>query len=146
MAAPLPNPGHTRHQGGARLRAAADGPRSTCSPPRSCFLRGPSAGRRVALTFDDGPDPADAALPGDPGQRRGARATFFVIGRACMEHPAELEAIHRAGHQVASHGFTHTEFPRLGELGAARGAGADGVSPPPSRARGGRSCVPRAEW
>src|SRR5688572_1619442 len=42
---------------------------------------GPRSGRRVALTFDDGPDPE--VTPGvlDALAGHGARATFFAIGR-----------------------------------------------------------------
>ena len=64
--------------------------------------------------------------------RYGARATFFVIGRACVEHPEELRAIEmvRAGHEVASHGFTHTEFPKLARSALRGRARAHGVAPP----------------
>jgi len=81
-------------------------------PDEVMFLRGPGGRRRVALTLDDGPD---ALTPRylEVLARAGARATFFVIGRACVEHPGELEAIVSAGHEVASHGFTHTEFTKL---------------------------------
>jgi peptidoglycan/xylan/chitin deacetylase (PgdA/CDA1 family) len=76
------------------------------------FLRGPRDRRRVALTFDDGPHEMTPKYL-EVLARYGAKATFFVIGRACVERPDDLRAIHAAGHEVASHGFTHTEFPRL---------------------------------
>src|ERR1700722_16499104 len=82
-------------------------------PERVMLLRGPSEGRRVALTFDDGPDALTPRYLEVLG-RAGARATFFVIGRACAEHPGLVEQMVRGGHEVASHGFTHTEFPKLG--------------------------------
>jgi peptidoglycan/xylan/chitin deacetylase (PgdA/CDA1 family) len=82
-------------------------------PDDVMLMRGPATRRRVALTFDDGPH---ALTPQylEILARAGARATFFVVGRACVEHPGAVDAMVRAGHEVASHGFTHTEFPKLG--------------------------------
>lgn len=37
----------------------------------------------------------------------GARATFFVVGTVARDQPALVRAIHRAGHEVASHGWEH---------------------------------------
>jgi peptidoglycan/xylan/chitin deacetylase (PgdA/CDA1 family) len=81
-------------------------------PDDIMLMRGPASRRRIALTFDDGPH---ALTPRylEILARAGARATFFVVGRACVEHPGAVDEIVRAGHEVASHGFTHTEFPRL---------------------------------
>jgi peptidoglycan/xylan/chitin deacetylase (PgdA/CDA1 family) len=95
---------------GLTLRLAA----THLLPERVMLMRGPSSRRRVALTFDDGPDELTPRYLETLG-RAGARATFFVIGRACAERPGAVEAMVRAGHEVASHGFTHTEFPKLGE-------------------------------
>jgi peptidoglycan/xylan/chitin deacetylase (PgdA/CDA1 family) len=94
---------------GFALRVAAE----HILPDDVMLLRGPATGRRVALTFDDGPHELTPRYL-EILAAAGARATFFVIGRACTEHPATLARIVRAGHEVASHGFTHTEFPKLG--------------------------------
>ena len=39
--------------------------------------------------------------------RRGIRATFFVLGPIARRDPGLIRAIHRAGHEVASHGWGH---------------------------------------
>jgi polysaccharide deacetylase family protein (PEP-CTERM system associated) len=39
--------------------------------------------------------------------RRGVRATFFVLGWVALRHPALVEQIALAGHEVASHGHLH---------------------------------------
>jgi polysaccharide deacetylase family protein (PEP-CTERM system associated) len=39
--------------------------------------------------------------------RREIRATFFVLGQLARDHPEVVRAIHRAGHEVASHGWDH---------------------------------------
>jgi polysaccharide deacetylase family protein (PEP-CTERM system associated) len=38
---------------------------------------------------------------------RGIRATFFVVGQIARTDPALVRAIHRAGHEVASHSWDH---------------------------------------
>ena len=35
------------------------------------------------------------------------KATFFVVGQIGRDNPALVKAIHRAGHEVASHGWDH---------------------------------------
>ena len=69
--------------------------------------RGPGLGRRIALTFDDGPDPFWTPRIADALAARGARATFFCVGRRAHAHPDALRAITAAGHEIASHGWSH---------------------------------------
>jgi polysaccharide deacetylase family protein (PEP-CTERM system associated) len=38
----------------------------------------------------------------------GARATFFVLGHVAERHPQLVREIAAAGHEVATHGFSHT--------------------------------------
>jgi polysaccharide deacetylase family protein (PEP-CTERM system associated) len=37
----------------------------------------------------------------------GIQATFFILGEIARDYPALVRAIHRAGHEVASHGWDH---------------------------------------
>src|SRR5579864_8604500 len=46
------------------------------------LTHGPRDGRRVALSFDDGPDPDMTPQVLDALAEAGVHATFFVIGRA----------------------------------------------------------------
>ena len=66
---------------------------------------------KVALTFDDGPDPRYTADILDTLRSRGAKATFFVVGRNADEYPGLLRRIVREGHEVGNHTYTH---PNLG--------------------------------
>jgi peptidoglycan/xylan/chitin deacetylase (PgdA/CDA1 family)/glycosyltransferase involved in cell wall biosynthesis len=92
----------------SRARAAA----IRALPRRLLVRRGGGAARRVALTFDDGPHQmTDAYL--DVLDRYGARATFFVVGKACAEHPEAAARMAARGHEVAGHGFTHRAFTKL---------------------------------
>ncbi len=81
--------------------------------PRSIIARrGESRARRVALTFDDGPGEQTFEYL-DLLDRLDVRATFFLVGAACVARPAAVRAIAARGHEVASHGFTHRSFPSL---------------------------------
>jgi peptidoglycan/xylan/chitin deacetylase (PgdA/CDA1 family) len=65
--------------------------------------------KRVALTFDDGPDdltPEYLSLL----DKLAVRATFFLVGKNCAERrPLVLDIVSR-GHEVAGHGYTHRRF------------------------------------
>lgn len=72
------------------------------------LLHGPGSRRQVALTFDDGPDPATTPKVLAILARHGVRATFFVIGERAARHPEVLAAIAQAGHQIESHSHRHS--------------------------------------
>jgi polysaccharide deacetylase family protein (PEP-CTERM system associated) len=40
-------------------------------------------------------------------EEAGQKATFFVVGQIAQHNPALVRAIHRAGHEVASHSWDH---------------------------------------
>ncbi len=93
-----------------RQQAVALSPESMPEP-----RHGIAGGRRVALTFDDGPRPDFtpdilAAL----AQYR-ARATFLVTGRMCERYPELVRQIASAGHEVASHTYNHYRLDGLSE-------------------------------
>jgi cellulose synthase/poly-beta-1,6-N-acetylglucosamine synthase-like glycosyltransferase/peptidoglycan/xylan/chitin deacetylase (PgdA/CDA1 family)/spore germination protein YaaH len=67
----------------------------------------------IALTFDDGPDPAYTPAILDILNRENVPATFFVIGKNGEEHPELLRRMVNEGHEVGNHTFTH---PNLGEI------------------------------
>jgi peptidoglycan/xylan/chitin deacetylase (PgdA/CDA1 family) len=62
----------------------------------------------VALTFDDGPHPQGTPATLEALARRGATATFFLVGEQVDRHPGVARAIVEAGHEVAVHGYRHT--------------------------------------
>jgi peptidoglycan-N-acetylglucosamine deacetylase len=70
------------------------------------ITRAPSADA-VALTFDDGPNPAITPRLLDLLERENTRATFFVIGRWVRACPALVGEIAARGHAVANHTDTH---------------------------------------
>jgi peptidoglycan/xylan/chitin deacetylase (PgdA/CDA1 family) len=74
--------------------------------------KGPTASKRVALTFDDGPDSLTLRYL-DLLDDLGVPATFFVCGNRAEKQPELVREYIRRGHQVASHGYDHTSFPKL---------------------------------
>jgi len=79
--------------------------------------RGPATTKRVALTFDDGPDEMTLRYL-DVLDDLGVPATFFVLGEHAHDHPELIREYVRRGHQVAGHGYDHQRFTKLkrGEL------------------------------
>jgi peptidoglycan/xylan/chitin deacetylase (PgdA/CDA1 family) len=69
-------------------------------------LRGARTDGAVALTYDDGPGPATAAVL-DVLARHGAGATFFVLVERAEAHPDLVRRIVAEGHEVALHGVDH---------------------------------------
>jgi peptidoglycan/xylan/chitin deacetylase (PgdA/CDA1 family) len=62
-----------------------------------------TASPRVALTIDDGPDPATTPDLLAVLARHDARATFFLIGERSMRHRDLLADIAAAGHELGNH-------------------------------------------
>ena len=62
----------------------------------------------VALTFDDGPDPGSTPAFLDALDDLGWRATFFMLGRMAAAHPQLAAEVGRRGHEVAVHGYAHS--------------------------------------
>jgi peptidoglycan/xylan/chitin deacetylase (PgdA/CDA1 family) len=65
------------------------------------------AGPSVALTFDDGPDPASTPHFLDELRRLRVPATFFLLGEAVRRHPSLARRIAQEGHEVGVHGWSH---------------------------------------
>jgi peptidoglycan-N-acetylglucosamine deacetylase len=63
--------------------------------------------RILALTYDDGPSSALTPQLLDLLERRGARATFFMLGRHAQQHPRLVDRVVKAGHDVGCHSDQH---------------------------------------
>ena len=61
----------------------------------------------IALTFDDGPDPHYTPQVLQILDQYHAKATFFLVGSRAAKHPGLVEAILRAGHDIANHSWFH---------------------------------------
>jgi peptidoglycan/xylan/chitin deacetylase (PgdA/CDA1 family) len=74
---------------------------------------GPRAGRRVALSFDDGPDPEVTPAVLNALAEYGARATFFSIGQSLDAHPQLARRIVAEGHELGNHSWRHSRWQNL---------------------------------
>jgi len=88
----------------ASLAVASAMPGQQLYAPAIC--RGSAAGTQVALSFDDGPDPASTERLLAALREAGARATFFVLADKARRYPDLLRAV-AAEHEVALHGPSH---------------------------------------
>jgi peptidoglycan/xylan/chitin deacetylase (PgdA/CDA1 family) len=61
----------------------------------------------VALTFDDGPDPAGTPPILAALDELGWTATFFLLGTQVRRHPDVARSIVAAGHEIGVHGAVH---------------------------------------
>ena len=90
------------------LMAAGLLPRTTLLGANLTRLPPAAAARgEIALTLDDGPDPAVTPRVLDLLDQHGARATFFCIGARAERHPDLVREIARRGHQVENHSYAH---------------------------------------
>ncbi len=67
----------------------------------------PAPGRRIALTFDDGPDPRWTPKIAAILRREHVPATFFLIGSDAARHPDLVRMLVRDGNELGNHTFTH---------------------------------------
>src|SRR5450830_623446 len=67
--------------------------------------------QRVALTFDDGPEPGQTEHILAVLERHQVPATFFMIGEKARRHPDLVAAVQRSGHHlIGNHSWNHPNF------------------------------------
>jgi peptidoglycan-N-acetylglucosamine deacetylase len=132
--------------GGAAL-AAGGSAWAACHPASHLFGRTITeipARSGIALTFDDGPNPAITPRLLDTLDRYQARATFFLIGRWVRACPAIAADIAARGHAIGNHTDSH---PNLIWLPTARIAGElNACQHSIERAAGKRPTLTRPPW
>ncbi|RDL29984.1 Glycoside hydrolase [Venustampulla echinocandica] len=97
-AVPAPNPLALLN---ARAGPAAGSVITSCTQPNT-----------IALTFDDGPYQYEGAIV-QALNAAGAKGTFFVTGtlyNCIYSQASQLKATYAAGHQIASHTWTHADL------------------------------------
>lgn len=70
-------------------------------------LFGKAPGEHIALTYDDGPDPASTPAFLDLLARHERLATFFVLAEQAVAAPALVRRMVDEGHEIAVHGWSH---------------------------------------
>ena len=75
--------------------------------PLNYYTHGRRDQMKVALTFDDGPNPPRTDQVIEILDSYGARGTFFVIGKWVERFPQAFERIVAAGHSIGNHSHLH---------------------------------------
>ena len=79
---------------------------------------GPQEKKKIALTFDDGPDSEYTPMLLDGLASRGVKATFFVIGKQAEAQPEVMERLVREGHLIGNHTYNHVDIRHMTESAA----------------------------
>ena len=67
----------------------------------------PNSGKKIYLTFDDGPIPEVTEWVLELLKKHSIKATFFCIGDNIKKHPELFERVIREGHSIGNHTFNH---------------------------------------
>ncbi|MBH5319180.1 polysaccharide deacetylase family protein [Paenibacillus sp. GSMTC-2017] len=81
--------------------------------PGAFMMSGSREQKKVALTFDDVPDPRYTPAVLDILAEHHIRATFFVVGERAAKHPALVRRIKNEGHIIGNHSYNHAIFSKL---------------------------------
>lgn len=74
--------------------------------------------KKIALTFDDGPneDYTETLLEGL--KERDVKVTFFLLGAEVEKYPNIVEEIHDEGHLIGTHSYEHVNLSNLSDTAA----------------------------
>jgi peptidoglycan/xylan/chitin deacetylase (PgdA/CDA1 family) len=76
---------------------------------------GPKYAKKVALTFDDGPNPLYTANILNVLKRYNVHSTFFLVGKMAQQYPDLVLQILAEGHELANHTYTHPNLTKLAQ-------------------------------
>lgn len=72
-------------------------------------------GKKVVISFDDGPDPQWTPKILDILKHYNVKAVFFSIGLEAEKYPGLLKRVYREGHEIGNHTFTHPDLSSISE-------------------------------
>lgn len=81
--------------------------------PNLFYRSGPLDEKRVALTFDDGPDSMYTPQILDILKKHQVKATFFLIGNRAELFPDVVKRMKKEGHIVGNHSMNHPNIIKL---------------------------------
>ena len=74
-----------------------------------------NSGKKIALTFDDGPHPHLTVKILNILEKYNVKATFFVVGENAENYSPVLRQILACGHEIGNHTYSHDKID-IGEL------------------------------
>lgn len=72
--------------------------------------------KKIALTFDDGPDPTFTPQILDILKQENVLGTFFIIGESAEKYPLLVKKIYDDGHALGNHSFSHPDISKIGQI------------------------------
>ena len=69
--------------------------------------------KKVALSFDDGPDPVWTPRILDMLKKYKVPASFFMIGEEAGDYVGVMKRVYREGHEIGNHTFTHPDISEI---------------------------------
>ena len=66
--------------------------------------------KKLALSFDDGPDPEWTPRILDLLKELNVKGTFFMIGQEAEDNVGIMQRVYREGHEIGNHTFTHPDI------------------------------------
>jgi peptidoglycan-N-acetylglucosamine deacetylase len=69
--------------------------------------------KKVALSFDDGPDPVWTPRILDILKEYNAPGVFFMIGEQAGDYVGVMKRVYREGHEIGNHTFTHPDISEI---------------------------------
>lgn len=74
--------------------------------------------KKVAITFDDGPNAEYTELLLAGLKERGVKATFFLLGKEVEKYPDIVKDIQDEGHLIGTHSYEHVNLSNLNDKAA----------------------------
>ena len=71
------------------------------------------AEKKVAITFDDGPNPDYTEELPEGLKERNVTASFFLLGKEAEKFPDIVKKIHEGGHLIGTHSYEHVNLCNL---------------------------------
>lgn len=96
-----------------RARLALHIMRSSSQLYGSTFCGLPRGTRKLALTYDDGPNDSCTPRLLEVLEKHGVHATFFLIGKFVTARPDIARFLVEAGHAVGNHTYSHPDLTLL---------------------------------
>jgi peptidoglycan/xylan/chitin deacetylase (PgdA/CDA1 family) len=83
------------------------------APPETTAASSGDHVKKVALTFDDGPNPDSTTAILNVLKKYDAKATFFVLGSRVDFYPDLVERMVQEGHEIGNHSWSHKDLTKI---------------------------------
>lgn len=71
--------------------------------------------KKLALSFDDGPDPVWTPKILDILKKYNVKGAFFIIGEEGQNNVGVMQRVYREGHEIGNHTYTHPDIAEISQ-------------------------------